>query len=1017
MNHQGCVSNMPDEKNQKRKKIITYKNKKIAKSNKPKKNYIKHSGRPTKKTLSIGTWNVRTLNSRINKEFKLKKLLMDMDRFKLDILGISETHFTNETDEAFEQSNYVIIQSSRKDNIRRQGVAIILKKELSESIIDYEIISERIMHVTLDMEDGPWTFFQIYAPDTSYSDVDIEMFYENLQDKLNAIPKKHKKMILGDFNAKIGTEAYKNWEEVCGKFSIGDINESGEKLLQFCALNKLCVTNTLYKHKHQRLVTWRSPDNRTQNQIDFIIIQQSCKSIVKNCRVYNSADIDSDHSLLISTCVFMVKKIKRSKPTSKKFNVEKLEDRNVSQELEHRIGGAFEPLLSLETTMDDLYEQFKNETNMITQEVLGRKRPRLLEGMEPEIEELCSKRRKARLRIVNKTTSQSDVKEYRNLNKQVKKAVKRIKEENLEKKVLKLEDDFKKNNSRNLFRTVRELEGKPKKALALAKDKKGNLHSQINKVLQCWEEHFKIHLNSTFQHDPAAINDIPDPPNNFSEEPPITRDEIREAVRSMKNGKSAGIDEITTEVIKAAGEPMIAMLDKISTKVWNEEKSPKDWSRMLVAPIHKKGDKRDPANYRAIALLSIPGKIFLRVLLNRMKYKIEEKIKETQYGFRPGRGTVDAIFIVRQIMEKAKERRISLHFNFIDFKAAFDTIWRKALWKMLRSIGVGKKIVNIIEQLYDETECAVIINGHLTDWFEVKVGVRQGCLLSPVLFNLFLEFVMNEISSLQNELQLNHDMTIDTKYADDTTLISAIFEKLKIATGELETSCKKWGMKVNPDKCKIISPDIGDIHIDGSIVGKVEKFTFLGSVVPESSSDVKRRIGLASSAFGRLKEKIWSRKDISMKLKIRLYNALIIPIATYASETWTILRDDERRLNVFEMRCLRSILGITLRDHIRNDDIKQELNIEKNIIDIIRTKRMKWFGHVCRLPSSSYVKTAFKKDFVGKRPRGRPPNRWCDQLKIDTGLPLLTAERLCNNRWKWRDIIMKNVARLSGVCR
>ena len=81
-------------------------------------------------------------------------------------------------------------------------------------------------------------------------------------------------------------------------------------------------------------------------------------------------------------------------------------------------------------------------------------------------------------------------------------------------------------------------------------------------------------------------------------------------------------------------------------------------------------------------------------------------------------------------------------------------------------------------------------------------------------------------------------------------LISAIFEKLKIATGVLETSGKKCGMKVNPDKCKIISPNIDDIHIDGSIVGKVEEFTFLGSVAPESSSDVKRRIGLASSAFG-----------------------------------------------------------------------------------------------------------------------------------------------------------------------
>ena len=155
------------------------------------------------------------------------------------------------------------------------------------------------------------------------------------------------------------------------------------------------------------------------------------------------------------------------------------------------------------------------------------------------------------------------------------------------------------------------------------------------------------------------------------------------------------------------------MLVKIVGKVWYEEKSPKDWSRMLISPIYKKGDKLDPSNYRAIALLSIPGKVFLKVLLNRMKSKIEEKIKESQYGFRHGRGTTDAIFIVRQLMEKARERKIDLHFNFVDFKSAFDTIWRKALWKMLRSIGVENKIVNIIQQLYEETECAVVTNGQI----------------------------------------------------------------------------------------------------------------------------------------------------------------------------------------------------------------------------------------------------------------------------------------------------------------
>ena len=121
---------------------------------------------------------------------------------------------------------------------------------------------------------------------------------------------------------------------------------------------------------------------------------------------------------------------------------------------------------------------------------------------------------------------------------------------------------------------------------------------------------------------------------------------------------------------------------------------------------------------------------------------------------------------------------MAIHFNFIDFKAAFDTVWRNALWKMMRSIGVDNKIVNIIEQLYEETECAVTINGHITDWFTVGVGVRQGCLLSPTLFNIFLEFVMQELESLQPSLKLDQDLSIDIRYADDTTLIAAMFEKL-----------------------------------------------------------------------------------------------------------------------------------------------------------------------------------------------------------------------------------------------
>ena len=110
---------------------------------------------------------------------------------------------------------------------------------------------------------------------------------------------------------------------------------------------------------------------------------------------------------------------------------------------------------------------------------------------------------------------------------------------------------------------------------------------------------------------------------------------------------------------------------------------------------------------------------------------------------------------------------------------------------------------------------------------------------------------------------------------------------------------------------------------------------------------------------------------------------------------------------MYTMKLLGRILGITLRDHNRNKCIKQALNVEKTIIDIIRKKRI----------ARSCLKIAYKEDLVGKRQKDRPWNLWCDQLKSDTGLPLLTAERLCQTRDKWKKFVNRNVARLLGVCK
>ena len=378
--------------------------------------------------------------------------------------------------------------------------------------------------------------------------------------------------------------------------------------------------------------------------------------------------------------------------------------------------------------------------------------------------------------------------------------------------------------------------------------------------------------------------------------------------------------------------------------------------------------------------------------MNRCSHIIESSMSDSQFGFKPGRGTTDAIFIIRQLIEKAKEHQIPLHFHFIDFKAAFETIWREALWKMLLKIGIPNKFVEIIKNIYDKMECSIIAGGELRDWFPVNIGVRQGCSMSPYLFNIFLEYVMKGVKSSNRDFQYNENISVDIRYADDTTLIYAVLEKLQLSTLELEQACQKWGLKINPLIYAIMTPDSNaEIEIDNNVVPKVSKFKFLGSLVPDCSSDVQHRISMVSQTFGRLR-RIWSSKDvITIHLKTRLYGALILPIATYGSESRTTRRKEIDALLVFEMKCLRAILRITRSDRLRKTMIRKKLIISDTIEDIVLKRRLRWFGHVVR--NTSTLNSSYKLDFNKKSPRGRPPERWSDGIREQCGEPLLNIER------------------------
>ena len=181
----------------------------------------------------------------------------------------------------------------------------------------------------------------------------------------------------------------------------------------------------------------------------------------------------------------------------------------------------------------------------------------------------------------------------------------------------------------------------------------------------------------------------------------VTRIEIKNAIKKLKNGKAAGCDNIPPEAIKAGGDTSEEVLLGLCNRIWSEEKIPEEWRKGLLIKLPKKGDLSYCKNWRGIMLLNMASKVFCRVILERIKIALDEKLREEQAGFRAGRSCTEQIATLRIIIEQSIEWQSSLYINFIDFEKAFDSISRDVLWGLLRHYGLPDKIVTIIRVLYE----------------------------------------------------------------------------------------------------------------------------------------------------------------------------------------------------------------------------------------------------------------------------------------------------------------------------
>ena len=215
----------------------------------------------------------------------------------------------------------------------------------------------------------------------------------------------------------------------------------------------------------------------------------------------------------------------------------------------------------------------------------------------------------------------------------------------------------------------------------------------------------------------------------------ISKEEIKRAIKKLKLGKAPGIDNIPSDVFKADNDATIDVLYSRLNEIWDKEEIPTEWKMGMLVTIPKKGNFSECKNWRGIMLLSVPSKILCHIILDRIQETVDKKLRKEQAGFRKDKSCTDHIATLRIIIEQCIEWQSSLYINFVEFEKAFDSIDRTVLWKLLRHYGLPAKFVTLIKNMYEGFTGHVILNGQVSDGFQIGTAVRQGCLLSPLLFS------------------------------------------------------------------------------------------------------------------------------------------------------------------------------------------------------------------------------------------------------------------------------------------
>lgn len=949
-----------------------------------------------KRTLRIGTWNIQGIATKTDEVFK------EIETNAMDIVALTETKKKGKGTE--EKNGYIHIYSGKpKEERASSGVSIVIKKKYRKQIKAWEQITDRILKVEMELKNQPLVIIGVYGPNDDASREKKQEFYNELTRLLDKISNRKEIILLGDLNSRTG---WRTDDSVVGPYGENIVNDNGERLIELCQENALRITNGWFKHKDIHRYTWIQPTRNLKTIIDYIIIKQQTRLIVKDVRVMRGLECGSDHHFLIAKIYFPHRQNIDQSTTQEaeegekdvRLNLESLNDDSTKFLYQIRLAGKLSSLQ--DDTAENMYESMKSSIHEAALEALGKKstykKNKKAAWWNDNLEPLIKDKKNAYERWLSTKKSEDRI-TYQNKRKKVQTEVNRAKNEYWERTCQEVNRCIGNTRTNRAWKVIKGMRTQNKDVAGL---------SLIS--LKEWKDYYKDLLTekrAQFSDGEIERQEVEETEVNVTA---ITSAEIRQSVLQMRNGKAPGPGNINVELMKAAPDILMDVLAIIFNKCLNGCEPPREWKKATITSIFKKGNRQDCKNYRGISVICSVARLYGKVLKGRIEKQFLES--EEQNGFRAGRSCIDGIFTLKNLIDKRVERGRAVHLTFIDLHKAYDTVPLNKLWPSMRKNGISKIYVESVKALYCGCSSTVKIGRTVSEEFPITKGLRQGCSLAPLLFKIYLEEVLKSWKRKCHRMGITiGDETLYTLlFADDQVIIAEDADDSNYMLRKLQEEYEKWGLILNTKKTEYMVVGDGersDLDIETCTIKNCTSFKYLGvtfSSTGKSSEDITNKIGQGRRAIRQLNSLLWS-DNITKKNKTAIYKTIVESISTYGSETWELKKRDKDRLMSLEMDFWRRSCRYTRLDHIRNERIREIMGVEGTILDTIEYKQLMWYGHLQRMNDDRWPKKIWQWNPPERKKRGRPPRSWKTDVKeAMEARGLQEGDWIDRNYWKLR---------------